>query len=100
MIVWLQMAPAIEWKIASSPMNTTTEERIGASCNGLRIMRSMSTPMMKEMTITAASASQKFQPNWMSCHVRYVENIAISPCAKLRWSVDTKIMTSASATHA
>jgi hypothetical protein len=30
----------------------------------------------------------------------YVLNIAISPWAKLMWSVDTKIMTSASATQA
>ena len=98
--MWLQMAPAMEWKIASSPMKTTTIDSTEACRKGRRIVRSIVIPMRKDSAAAAISAIQKLKPHWISCQHRYVLNIAISPWAKLMCSVETKIITSASATSA
>ncbi len=99
-MVWPQMAPAMEWKMASRPMNTTTTDRTGALCSGRRITRSMTTPSRNENSTTAGSAIQNGTPHSSSCQHRKALNMDSSPWAKLRWSVDTKIITSASARHA
>ena len=66
-MVWPQMAPASEWKIASRPMNTTTTDSIGAWCSGRRMTRSMPTPIRNERSATTGSAIQKFTPHCSSC---------------------------------
>ena len=62
-MVWPQMPPASEWKMASRPMNTTTTDSTGALCSGRRIMRSMPTPIRNENSATSGSAIQKFMPH-------------------------------------
>ena len=86
-MVQSQMKPAALLMIESSAMNATTWLKIGASWIGLSTMRSIRRPAANEMTIVAPKASQNGQPHWMSCQAMKVENIAISPCAKLRWSI-------------
>jgi len=70
LMVWPQMAPASEWKIASRPMNTTTTDKIGAWCSGRRMMRSIATPSKKENSATASRAAQKLTPHSSSYHTR------------------------------
>jgi hypothetical protein len=100
LMVCPQMPPAVEWKIVSRPMNTTTIERTGALCSGLNITRSMTTPSTNENSTTAGRAIQNGTPTSSSCQHMKALNMASSPCAKLRWSVETKIITRASAKHA
>ena len=69
-MVWPQMAPASEWKIASRPMNTTTTDRTGAWCSGRRITRSMPTPIRNEKSATSGSATQNVTPHSSVCHTR------------------------------
>ena len=83
LMVWPQMAPAMEWKIASRPMNTTTTERTGALCSGRRITRSMLTPIRNENSATAGRAIQKLTPHWSSCQHMKALNMESSPWAKL-----------------
>jgi hypothetical protein len=64
------MAPATELKIASRPMNTTMIESTGALCSGLRINRSITTPMTKESATARMKAAQKLKPQVMSCQLR------------------------------
>ncbi len=71
--------------------------RIDAWCNGLNKIRSIATPPMNDRITTATKATQYGVPQWISCQATKVENVAISPCAKLRWSIARKIMTTASA---
>jgi len=59
----------------------------GASWIGRSTTRSISTPAANEMTMVAPNATQYGKPHWMSCQAMKVENIAISPCAKFRWSI-------------
>ena len=66
----------------------------------IQLTRSTITPIRKEISAATINATQKFVPHWIICQHRYVLNIAISPCAKFKWSVDTKIITSAKATQA
>ena len=69
-MVWPQMAPASEWKIASSPMNTTTTDRTGAWCSGRKITRSTATPIRNENSATKGNATQKLTPHSSACHTR------------------------------
>ena len=69
-MVWVQMPPASAWKMVSRPMNTTTIDSTGALCSGRRIVRSMTTPMTKDSTITTGSAIQKLMPHSRNCQVR------------------------------
>ena len=41
----------------------------------------------KDSTTVATNASQYGSPAWISIQAMKVENIAISPCAKLMWCV-------------
>jgi len=50
---------------------------------------SISTPITKEIATAPRKATQKFSPHCINCQLMYVLNMAISPWAKLRWSVDT-----------
>ena len=99
-MVWPQMLPASELKMVSSPMNTTTMESTGALCSGRKTTRSMPTPSTKETSTTAGRAIKNGTFHSSSCQHMKALNMASSPCAKLMWSVETKIMTSASARHA
>ena len=49
--------------------------------------RSISAPPTNESTIDSRIASHTGTPLSVNYHVRYVENSAISPCAKLRMPV-------------
>ena len=66
-MVWPQMPPASEWKMASRPIKTTTMESTGALCSGRRMIRSMLTPMRNEISATTGNAIQKLSPHCMSC---------------------------------
>ena len=66
-MVKLQIPPASEWKIVSSPMNTTTTDSTGALCNGCRIIRWMATPAKNEPSATSGNAIQKFRPHCIIC---------------------------------
>ena len=86
--------------MASNPMNTTMTESTGALCKGRNTTRSITTPSTKETTTTAGKAIQNERFHSSSCQHMKALNMASSPCAKLMWSVETKIMTSASARQA
>ena len=64
---------------------------------GRMITRSISIPPTNEAASVASSASPSGSPAWTSAQATKVENIAISPCAKLTIPVERKISTSASA---
>lgn len=64
------MAPAIELKIASRPMNTTMIDSTGALCSGRKISRSITTPITKESATATMKAAQKLRPQVMSCQLR------------------------------
>ena len=87
LMVQSQMKPAPLLRIESSAMNATTWLSTGASWIGLSTTRSISTPAANEMTMVAPKASQYGKPHWISCQAMKVENIAISPWAKFRWSI-------------
>ena len=73
--------------IANSAMKPTTWLSTGAPSSGLNTMRSISTPAMNEMPMVRKNAIQYGKPHWINCQAMKVENIAISPCAKFRWSI-------------
>ena len=81
------MKPAPELRIASSAMKATTWLRIGASWIGFSTTRSITTPAANEIAMVSAKASQYGMPHWINCQAMKVENIAISPWAKFRWSI-------------
>ena len=83
-----QIHPATELKITSRPMNTMIWLSTGAFSTGFTITRSMTTPARKEN----ADREQEGEPDRRAqgppaSQATYVENIAISPWAKLKWSV-------------
>ena len=82
-----QMKPARLLRMPNSAMNTTMWLRIGASWIGRNNTRSTSTPNTNEIISVTRNATQYGVPSCISCQAMKVENIAISPCAKLRWSI-------------
>ena len=50
-------------------MKTTTIDRTGALCSGLRMTLSMTTPITNENTTAAANATQNSAPQLMSCQL-------------------------------
>ena len=61
-MVCVQIAPAMEWKMASMPMNTTTIDSTGALLNGRSSTRSTSSPVTKDNAAAISSAGQKPMP--------------------------------------
>jgi len=50
-------------------MKTTTIDRTGALCSGLRITRSMMTPSTNENATATMKATQKLRPQLISCQL-------------------------------
>ena len=74
-------------EIANNAMKPATLVRIGALASGLNSKRSMTIPPAKENASVSTNAPQYGTPHCISCQETKVENIAISPWAKLRWSI-------------
>ena len=87
LMVKSQISPATLLTIANNAMKPATLVRIGALASGLNSSRSMAMPPAKEMISVARKAHQYGMPHCISCQEMKVENIAISPWAKLRWSI-------------
>jgi hypothetical protein len=66
-----------------SPMNTTTMDSSGAPCMGRITANSTTAPITNDSATVMANAAQYGSPWLMSIHATKVENIAISPWAKL-----------------
>src|ERR1700750_1525830 len=81
-----QIKPAQELMIENSAMKPATLVRIGAFASGLNRARSITMPPAKEKASVRTKAPQYGTPHCISCQEMKVENIAISPWAKLRWS--------------
>ena len=81
----------------NSPSVTIRIVSGSAPSTGRMITRSITIPPMNESTSVASSASPSGRPASTSAHATNVENIAISPWAKLTIPVERKISTSASA---
>src|ERR1700692_4582556 len=84
LMVKSQIRPAQLLMIANSAMKPATLVRIGAFAKGLNNRRSIAMPPMKERTSVSRKAPQYGTPHCINCQDTKVENIAISPCAKLR----------------
>ena len=84
LIVKFQISPAELFKIPNRAMNATSCVRTGALWIGLNRMRSIAMPPTNDTATTATKAPQYGTPHWISCQAMKVENIAISPWAKLR----------------
>jgi hypothetical protein len=82
-----QMNPARLLRMAKSAMNTATWLSTGAFWIGLNTTRSIATPATKDTGMVTRKASQNGRPHCKSCQAMKVENIAISPWAKFRWSI-------------
>src|SRR5258708_39214206 len=87
LMVKSQIRTATELMIANSAMKPGTLVRIGAFASGLNNSRSMAMPAAKEKASVSTKAPQYGTPHCINCQEMKVENIAISPCAKLRWSI-------------
>ncbi|OIQ67721.1 hypothetical protein GALL_507010 [mine drainage metagenome] len=79
-----QIRPATLLMIANRAMKPATLVRIGAFASGLNSSRSITMPPMNENISVSRKAPQYGTPHCISCQETKVENIAISPCAKLR----------------
>ena len=75
---------------------------VSSSCpsTGRMMIRSISIPPTNESGSAASRASPSGNPPWTSVQATKVENIAISPWAKLTIPVERKMSTSASASAA
>lgn len=82
-----QISPAKLLTIANRAMKPATLVKIGALASGLNSKRSMAIPPTNEMISVNRKAHQYGMPHCISCQEMKVENIAISPWAKLRWSI-------------
>ena len=82
-----QMNPARLLRMLKRAIKATTWERIGAAWIGRNSTRSITTPARNESATESTKATQNGSPHAISCQAIKVENIAISPCAKLRWSI-------------
>src|SRR3954471_10519228 len=87
LIVKSQIRPATLLMMEYRAMKPATLVRIGAFASGLNSTRSIAMPPANENIRVSTNAPQYGTPHCMSCHEMKVENIAISPCAKLRWSI-------------
>src|SRR6201989_698830 len=87
LMVKSQIKPATLLMMANSEMKPATLVRIGAFANGLNNSRSMMMPPAKENATVSTNAPQYGTPHCINCQAVKVENIAISPWAKLRWSI-------------
>ena len=70
------------------PRVTITTVSTGALSTGRMTARSISTPPANEIPIVRKNAAQKESPWWTRDHAMKVENIAISPWAKLTTPVE------------
>ena len=86
-MVQSQMKPAPLLMMVSSAMNAATWLSTGACSIGRSTTRSMTTPAANESAMVPANAIQYGMPHCISCQPMKVENIAISPWAKFRWSI-------------
>ncbi|MCY1525931.1 hypothetical protein D9M68_609320 [compost metagenome] len=68
-------------------MNTTTTDSAGLSCMGRITVNSTTAASTKDKATVATKAAQYGRPACMRLQAMKVENIAISPCAKLMWCV-------------
>ena len=68
---------------SARPSVTMTVARGGAFSNGRMTVRSTTTPPANEIASTSGNAAQNAKPWFISDHAMNVENVAISPCAKL-----------------
>ena len=70
------------------PSVTITTVSTGARSTGLITTRSIPTPPKNEIATVRKKAAQYERPWWTSDQAMKVENIAISPCAKLTTPVE------------
>ncbi len=68
-------------------MKATIWLSTGALWIGRNNIRSIATPPTNDSATAPINASQYGSPHWIICQARKVENIAISPWAKFRWSI-------------
>ena len=87
LMVKSQMKPARLLRMPNNAMKTTIWLNSEALRSGLNTTRSIATPAAKEMAMVRKKATQYGMPHCISCQAMKVENIAISPCAKLRLSI-------------
>ena len=92
-----QIQPAAELMRMNSPSVTIRIVSGSGSSTGRISMRSIAIPPRNESTSAQTSASPSGSPPSTSPQAMNVENIAISPWAKLTIPVERKISTSASA---
>ena len=79
-----QIQPATLFKMTNRPMNTMIWLKTGAFSTGLTMVRSMSTPAPKDTATAKMKASHTGKPIPRNVQAMNVENIAISPWAKLK----------------
>src|SRR5579859_1126316 len=84
LMVKSQIRPEHELMIENSAMKPATLVRMGAFASGLNSTRSSAMPPTKEKAIVITKAHQYGIPHCINCQEMKVENVAISPCAKLR----------------
>ncbi|MNE88897.1 hypothetical protein D3C80_1862500 [compost metagenome] len=68
-------------------MKTTTTDSAGLSCMGRITVNSTTAASTKDSTTVAKKAAQYGRPAWIRLQAMKVENMAISPWAKLMWCV-------------
>src|ERR1700742_2679110 len=84
LMVKSQIRPAQLLMMANSAMKPATLVRIGAFASGLNSARAMGVAPAKENASGSKKAAQKGRAHCINFQEMKVENIAISPCAKLR----------------
>src|SRR3954470_4725059 len=87
LMVKSQIRPATELTMANSAMKPATLVSTGAFASGLDSSRSMMMPPAKDIASVRMKAPQYGTPHCIICQDMKVENIAISPWAKFRWSI-------------
>ena len=88
LIVKFQISPAELFRMLNSAMKATSCVSTGALWIGRNSTRSISTPPTNDTSDRPATKAPQYgTPHCISCQAIKVENIAISPCAKLRWSI-------------
>src|ERR1700709_2855813 len=87
LMVKSQIRPATLLTMANRAKKPAMLDKTGAFANGLNSRRSMAIPPAKESASVRMKAPQDGGPHGIICQDMKVENIAISPWAKLRWSI-------------
>src|ERR1044072_769021 len=87
LMVKSQIRPATLLMMANSAMKPATLVRIGAFASGLNKSRSIRSAPGNAKCRLERDAAKYGTPYCINCQDRKVENIAISPCAKFRWSI-------------